>query len=448
MRSFLFVVLGLFGSLMATGQSVVGSWKGDLSVNGVVLPLVVHIQQTDSAYTASADSPAQGAFAIPAKVEVRQDSVDIAVQGGIYVRGRLTNDSTMNTTFLQGGLNLPLVLKRQHGEKPSEKLNRPQEPQLPYPYDSEDFVITKDSATVFGGTITSPKASGKYPAVILVSGSGQQDRDELLFGHKPFKVLADYLTKNGFVVLRFDDLGIGESKGDIFHLTTLTQSDDVDFLLDYLTRYPKVDKDKLGLIGHSEGGIIAPIVASQDNRVRYIVSLAGMAIPGYDLLKRQMADSGGLEVIPVEKKELYEDLIQTIKNSEQDDSCRHALQSRIDRFAKTNTLTAEDTIGIRRLFSLWVFTFVRLDPAVYLRQLTIPVMALNGAKDVQVIAQDNITAFKKYLPAHKKHVFKIYPNLNHLFQTAETGALIEYATIEETFHEPVMKDIVAWIKSL
>ncbi len=436
---FFFVVFIQYGF----GQSFNGTWKGDLKAQGMTLPFVVHLIQVENGYEAKADSPKQGAFGLAAKAKVTGDSVVVSTDYGAKVVGVLTDDTTITSIFFQGGIQIPLILKKQ---KVVEMPKRPQEPQAPFSYDSEDFVVDKDVNTTFGGTITSPKQAGKYPAVILISGSGQQNRDGELFGHRPFKLLADRLTQQGFVVLRFDDLGIGESKGDLINFTTLTQADDVEFLLTYLSGHSKVNPQKIGLIGHSEGGVIAPIIAARNKEVKYVVSLAGMAIRGEELTLRQMADIKGQSV---EKKNFYKDLV-TIMGTGHPDQIRNDMQKRIDAYTETaiDKLTVEDTAGISRLFLPWFITFVKLDPETYLKDVHVPLLALNGAKDIQVVAKDNLEAFRKYLPNNKKNMFKEYPDLNHLFQTATTGDILEYSVIEETFNEQVIKDMLIWLNGL
>jgi pimeloyl-ACP methyl ester carboxylesterase len=444
MRNVGVLLFVLLQSLCGFGQEFAGTWKGDLNAGGMRIPLVIHIQKSESGLAVSADSPTQGAYNLPGKIEVIADSLSISLDAGIAIRGRLANDTTIQTTFYQGNTQLPLSLIRQNASNRISKLNRPQEPQPPYPYNSEDFQLTKDEETSYGGTVTSPGKEGKYPAVILISGSGQQNRDSELFGHKPFKVLADYLTKNEFVVLRFDDLGVGQSKGDLRNFTTLTQAADISFLLDYLAQHPKVDRTKIGLIGHSEGGVIAPIVAAHDDRVRYVVSLAGMAVTGYELSLRQRKDFNS--EIPPAKEKFYSDLLDVMQAEGSQDNIRAEMQRKVDAFAATEQLTGQDTVALSRLFTPWFITFVNLDPAIYLDQLDIPVMALNGGKDVQVIAEDNLRIFEQHLPKRKENVFKTYPLLNHLFQTASKGALDEYVNIEETFNEQVLKDMADWLK--
>lgn len=445
----LFLIFSLFfGQFVSKAQPFEGTWQGDLSVQGVTLPFVVHLQKSGEGYTAKADSPKQNAFDLPADAIVTGDSIVISVKIGAEIRGRLTDDTTIVSTFHQAGMQLPLTLHKIEGyAAETAKPNRPQEPQEPYPYSTEDFVLDKYGQTTLAGTITSPKEEGKYPAVILISGSGQQNRDEELFGHKPFKVLADYLTRQGIVVLRFDDLGVGGSKGDLENLTTLSQADDVEFLLSYLAAHPKVDTQRLGLIGHSEGGVIAPVIAARNTGVKYIVSLAGMAIPGYELLQRQMKDLNPESLSPT-KEQFYAQIFQTLRSGGDRDVIRAEMQNQIDTFAADGELTAQDTAALSNFFIPWFITFANLDPAVYLKDVQVPVMAVNGGKDVQVIAVDNLKAFEKALPPNDKHLFKQYPGLNHLFQTAPTGAVLEYAEIEETFNPAVMQDIVGWIKGL
>lgn len=445
MKDFVFVLIIVLQCFKGYGQQFVGTWKGDLQVGTIELDFVLHIEQIAGGFTVQSDSPDQGAYGLPGQIEVVGDSLSISLDMGAHVRGRLKSDTTISSVFYQGDAALPLLLRKQN-ERERLMSSRPQEPQPPYPYDIEDFECVRDSETTFAGTISAPKEAGSYPGVILISGSGQQNRDSELYGHKPFKVLADYLTRNGFVVLRFDDLGVGKSKGDVSSLTTLSQAEDISSLVMYLAQHPKVNMDRIGLIGHSEGGVIAPIVAAKNSQVRYIISLAGMAIPGYELLNRQRRDINGH--ISSEKDKFYSDIILAMRAEGSLDEIRTGMTKVIDSYDGSDPLNAQDTTVLSRMFLPWYITFGNLDPAYYLRQLDIPVMAVNGGKDVQVIAKDNLHAFAQYIPENEKHLIKEYPRLNHLFQVAERGALDEYGEIEETLNEEVLKDIVAWLQTL
>src|ERR1035437_2260027 len=264
MKKNLLISLSLFFATFVFGQNITGEWNGALKVGSMQLRFVLHISKTDSGYSSTFDSPDQGAKDIPMSKTIFENNmltVEMA-SAGIEYTGKL-DSGIVNGTFKQGGQSLPLVLSRQTIEK--AEIKRPQEPVKPYPYYSEEVTIENKIANItLAGTLTLPTKEGKYPVVVLITGSGPQNRDEELMGHKPFLVLSDYLTRNGIGVLRCDDRGTFASKGDFAKATTFNFATDVESSVDYLKTRPEIDQKHIGLIGHSEGGIIAPIVAVKD----------------------------------------------------------------------------------------------------------------------------------------------------------------------------------------
>ncbi|HET7732223.1 MAG TPA: alpha/beta hydrolase, partial [Paludibacter sp.] len=285
------IILGLsllFIALTTSAQDITGEWNGALKIQSMQLRIVFHVTKTETGYTATMDSPDQGAKGIPmsnATYENQTLTLELAAVK-INYSGTFDNKETVTGTFNQAGQSFPLVLTRKAVDRIEVK--RPQNPAKPYPYYSEEvtFENKKDSITL-AGTLTLPKKVGKFPVVVLISGSGPQNRDEELMGHKPFLVLSDYLTHNGIGVLRFDDRGTNASKGNFAKATTNDFAGDVEAAVNYLKTRKDIDNKRIGLIGHSEGGIIAPIVAVNCKDVKYIVLMAGTAIPGSELLLRQ-----------------------------------------------------------------------------------------------------------------------------------------------------------------
>lgn len=288
MRKITIALLAGMVSLLAFGQDVTGQWNGILKVQGTQLRLVFNVLKTEKGYTATMDSPDQGATGIPVTTTSFENAIlKFSIpNAGIDYEGTLGNDQIVVGNFKQSGFTFPMNLSRALVEK--EIMTRPQEPVKPYAYHSEDITFENKSAGItLAGTLTLPQKEGLFPAVVLISGSGPQNRDEELLGHKPFLVLSDFLTKNGIAVLRFDDRGTALSKGDFNTATTLDFSTDVAAGVQYLKTRKEINKGKIGLIGHSEGGIIAPMVANNSSDIAFVILLAGAGIPGDQLLLLQ-----------------------------------------------------------------------------------------------------------------------------------------------------------------
>jgi pimeloyl-ACP methyl ester carboxylesterase len=310
------------------------------------------------------------------------------------------------------------------------------------------------------GTLTLPEGKGPFPAVVLISGSGAQDRDETLLGHKPFLVLADHLTRNGIAVLRYDDRGVGKSKGNMMNATSMSLAGDAEAAVTYLLSRPEIDRKMIGLAGHSEGGLIAPIVASRNSNVAFIVSLAGPGVSGYDILIRQTRDIQTASGIP------EKDIEETIKTNgrlfemvmaeaDQRKLAKTAMEwynKELDGQGITpeerKTKMAQFTQGLLSVNSPWFRYFLAAEPAEYWSKVKVPVLALNGDKDLQVSAAVNLPAIKASLKKAKnrKVTIKAMPGLNHLFQHCNTGSPSEYASIEETFSPEALQIITDWIK--
>ena len=349
--------------------------------------------------------------------------------------------------FTQMGQSLPLVLRL--GEL-KENI-RPQDPQKPYPYISEDVVFTQ-SPELFqlAGTITRPQGEGPFPSVVLVSGSGSQNRNEALMGHRPFWVLADALTRSGIVVLRYDDRGFAESGGDATAATTLDFADDAESAVTYLKTLSYVATDSIGIIGHSEGAIIGSIVAERNKDVDFLVLMAGPGVNGMDILEDQTAailraQQAPEAVIAQTVKinlAIYATVLDESKTLEERKGA--VMQTLLSLGLSADAANAQ----IGALFSPWYMKFLTLDPADYLRGLKIPVMILNGTKDTQVSATLHVPAIEAALLSggNTFYTTKVYEGLNHLFQPAITGSPDEYGTIETTIDPQVLEDIVSWIK--
>ena len=344
-------------------------------------------------------------------------------------------------------MSFPLNLSKEIAEK--EKLVRPQEPAKPYSYYEEEVAFENRKAGItLAGTLTLPTKEGVFPAVVLISGSGPQNRDEELMGHKPFLVLSDYLTKNGIAVLRFDDRGISASKGDFKTATSLDFSTDVEAGVAYLQTRKEINKKKIGLIGHSEGGIIAPMVVSRSKNIAFIVLLAGTGIPGDQLLLLQQELIGkdshisdaSLKTVKIINKGAFE-IVTKSTNSEQ---LKIDLTSYIKQALKDNpdainpkSMSQDEFIKMQvdQIASPWMLYFIKYNPATALEKVKCPVLAINGEKDLQVPPKENLEAIKRALTkgGNKKVTTIELSNLNHLFQECKTGSPSEYAAIETDF---------------
>jgi esterase/lipase len=309
-------ILGVISTVF--GQDIAGTWNGVLKVQGMQLSLVFHIKKTEKGFSSTMDSPDQKAFGMPVTTTNFENSkLNIAIANPrIEYEGVLGTDGIIIGTFKQSGQSFPMNLSKGKVEK--EVIKRPQEPKKPYSYYSEEVFFENKSANInLAGTLSLPTKEGVFPAVILISGSGAQNRDEELLGHKPFLVIADYLTKNGIAVLRFDDRGTAMSKGNYATATTLDFATDVEAAVQYLLTRKEIDQKKIGLIGHSEGGMIAPIVASKSKSVSFIVLLAGTGIPGDELLLLQqelIGRASGISEIDLTKIKISNSEIFNIVN--------------------------------------------------------------------------------------------------------------------------------------
>lgn len=433
-------------------QKLEGSWTGKLSVQGTQLTLVFHVEKDkNNGFIGTMDSPDQSVKGVPATVNsLTADSVDIAISSiGARYLGKQQGDHIQGT-FTQFGRSFPLMLNRG-----VEELKRPQTPHAPYPYQTEEVTFQNAKASaVFSGTLTYPVGyeqmnKQKVPVVLMVTGSGQENRNEEMFDHQPFLVLADYLARHGIASLRYDDRGFAKSTGDASQSTMKDNAEDARCGFNYLKSLKKFGK--IGVMGHSEGGSIAMMLAAE-GLPDFIVSLAGMAERGDILMLRQvyqaMEARGGASFARDYCKVLG--AIYAYRNAKKDISRPEVV---LDTLLKqTNVslpaLSRQSLLPVITMQTPWVLDFIATDMACYLPKIKCPVMAVNGSKDVQVDAHDNLSALRKGLKPNKKNLIKEYEGLNHLFQHCTTGQTTEYRLIEETFAPEVMQDIVDWIKAL
>ncbi|MBK8831855.1 MAG: alpha/beta hydrolase [Saprospiraceae bacterium] len=461
MRKVAFTIMLGLSALVMFGQDVTGQWNGILKVPGAQLRLVFHVEKTETGYASTMDSPDQGANGLPVETTTFADAtIRFTIPAaGIEYEGVLGSDGVIAGNFKQAGQLFPMNLTREVIEK--EILKRPQEPTKPYPYHSEDITFKNEKAGIeLAGTLTLPNKDGVFPVVILISGSGPQNRDEELLGHKPFLVLSDYLTRNGIAVLRYDDRGTAASKGNFGTATSKDFATDVEAGVTYLLGRKEINKKKIGLIGHSEGGVVAPMVAANSKSIAFIVLLAGTGITGGELLLLQQALISkvyGVSDEDVAKAQDYNRGAYAIVTASTDiEQLKTDLTSYYNTRFKDNPdfevpqgMTADELIQsmVDQLANPWMQYFIQHDPAPVLEKVKCPVLALNGEKDLQVPPKENLGAIEAALKkgGNKKGTFQELPGLNHLFQECTTGSPEEYASIEQTMSPAALTQILAWV---
>lgn len=452
MKTFSILIIALFSLNSMQAQNITGQWYGAIKVQGIQLRIVFHINKTDTGYTSTLDSPDQNAKDIPVTNTTFQNSkLTLKITNLRFeYKGELQGNIIVGS-LTQNGQTFPLDLSRTPIEKPA--VIRPQEPKKPFPYSSEDITFQNKTEDIsLAGTLTLPEKSGKFAAVILISGSGPQNRDEEIFGHKPFLVLSDYFTKNGIAVLRFDDRGVGQSTGDFKTATTFDFATDVESAIAYLKTRKDIDTKKIGLIGHSEGGEIAPIVAAKSKDVAFIVMLAGPGIRGDQLMLQQKELIERAMHIDEQQiadgQKIFSGAYNIILRS---DSTEHSLKNKINIYLKQaigNEANEEQINAItNQIVNPWMITFLKFNPESTLEKVKCPVLAIGGAKDLQVPPKENLEAIKVALEkgGNKMVTTKIFPDLNHLFQNCTTGLPSEYSAIEETFSPVALDEITKWI---
>jgi pimeloyl-ACP methyl ester carboxylesterase len=375
-------------------------------------------------------------------------------------KGTIINDTTINGTWTQRGATYPINLRKL---KKEFALNRPQEPKQPFPYISEDVTFPNSKFNIqLAGTLTIPDGKGPFTAVILITGSGAQNRNEELLGHKPFLVISDWLTRKGIAVLRFDDRGVGKSQGSQLNSTSADFATDVEAAFSFLKNNPKINPKAIGLIGHSEGGLIAPIVAASNPNIAFIVSLAGPGVTGQQISIRQIQvlakHSGAKEDQIKETTELNKRLYAVLRKEKDNKKAELKIIAIYTEYLEKKKASKSDiekaTNQLKAEFGAATYTWNRYyfftDPSVYWKKIKCPVLALNGEKDIQIAANENLPEIEKALKSSgNKSVTTVQlPGLNHLFQHSDKGLPSEYGTIEETFSPEVLKIISDWILGL
>ena len=444
------------------GEGVEGVWQGSIKVNAFELRLLFNIKRENDSWTGTMDSLDQNASGIPiSEVQVEENVVTLKLKsiGGAFQGEVNEAGSEINGEWKQGGQGRPLKILR---IEKAPDLSRPQDPKKPYPYNEEEVTFENEAAKIkLAGTLTFPKSGGPFPVAILVSGSGPQDRNESLMGHRPFLVLADHLTRNGIAVLRYDDRGVGKSEGRFSKALVKDFTSDALAAVRYLKGRPEFRGRPIGIVGHSEGGLVAPEAAVQSSDVDFIVLLAGVGVPLQELLERQSADMirvmGADEETIAKQAAIQQTLFEKLRTDSDSKNLRPEILATIKTSIDELTPEQMKALGLSEsqlegqadmLLSPWFRDLMQIDPRPTLAQVNCPVLAINGEKDVQVAFRENLSAIEKALKegGNSDVTTQSFPDLNHLFQTCETGAITEYALIEQTFHPSALEVVSEWIK--
>lgn len=452
MNRTLFCLLALLPSSLMFSQTLTGNWNGSISVGAKSVPIVLHLLEENGKHKCLLDSPDQGARGIEAILDyLDKDSLAFRVPAISASYSGKIKEGQLRGTFSQAGFQFALNLKP--GNFVRERRQTPKQP-LAYPTEEVIFENKKDHA-LLSGTISYPVSSllqKNVPAVLLVTGSGQQNRDEEVMGHKPFAVLADYLAKMGIASLRYDDRGFGQSTGETREATSYTFMSDALAGIAYLKSTGKFGK--IGIIGHSEGGMIAFMAAAENpDNVDFVVSLAGTCVKGDSIIVKQNEVLLSANPATAQYSRDYCKVLAKVLqhwSEQQSVDCPGEIIAQYEKEVGANL--PEPAVQNLQLIltssSPWLKCFVGYNPVDAISRTYCPVLAINGEKDTQVDAAMNLSALRQYLPANANHQIKSYPGLNHLFQHCSTGLVHEYGTIEETISPEVLEDIARWINSL
>ena len=457
----------LTATLIAAGASAVdaadssfaGYWDGSIALPGMKLGIRVHLAHDDAGnWSGTIDIPMQGAKDLPLEgINATGNSITFAIAGvpGEPTFNGVRDGDTIAGPFTQGGQTFDFEMTRGTETAPT----RPQDPEPPFPYSSADVTFQNGDVTL-AGTLTIPAGDGPFPAVVLLTGSGPQDRNEEVFDHRPFLVIADYLSRRGIAVLRYDDRGVGGSSGDIVNYTSADFAQDALAAVALLNDDDRIDATRIGLLGHSEGAMIAPMTAAESDRVAFIVLLAAPGVPAPELLavqtERIMRAEGSDEETIEKGVALNRELTALLASDASREAIREGARDVIRRQndlmppeqrPPPDALDKMIESNLNSIMTRWFRFFMRYDPRDALRQVTVPVLALFGTLDTQVDAAQNRPALEAALAdaGNEDVTVRTMEGLNHMFQHATTGAVSEYGDIDETISPEVLEIIHGWI---
>ena len=441
-------------------QSPAGDWYSTIEVVG--LPIVFHIKKEKKHYQITVDSPKQDAFGMPGNISLAKNNfIDIQMPKlGVTFQGTYHSDS-IRGIFKQGPISETMTFYRVKRE--TQGFTRPQHPKAPYSYIRENIKFHNKKDSIFlSGTLTLPQSKTKVPAAILVSGSGPQNRDEEIMGHRPFWVIADYLTNLGYAVLRYDDRGTYDSEGDYSTATTSDFVQDAASALSYLKNHNKVDSNKIVVIGHSEGGLIANILGAKISNLSGIISLAGTSIRGDSILNIQtklIAESNGdvgreFELAYGYNKKIWSSMVSSESIIDFEKELASISKDFVKSFKQEKLIKRSEKAGgideIKRTWlNPWIYEFVRYSPSKDIPQIGCHVLVLIGSRDIQVTSKENIEGYKRLLPKNNKlHKLLELKGLNHLFQRCTTCTISEYGQLEETFSTIALEEIRSFLNTV
>lgn len=457
MRKLFLLLFTALGFSVFAQENLIGDWIGAIQTPQGSLRMVLHITADESGViSATLDSPDQGAYGMETDTAYLAEGIfvfKVAAAQVNYEAG--VSGDEMRGTFKQGPYELPLDFEK--SDAPVGKDKRSQDPQPPFDYEAEEVEFrNKKNKITLAGTLTYPYGAGPFPTVVLISGSGPQDRNSEIFNHRPFWVWSDYLTSRGFAVLRYDDRGVGKSGGKFATATSRNFASDVQAAVEYLkSRSDIVDKDAIGLMGHSEGGLIAPMVAMESKDLSFLVLLAGPAASGRDVLldqSRKIYEMSGMEAEDIDENsrmmnELYDLLDDGLEETALQEAMKTVIASYAEGESEEDIESAQSAI-FNELKSVWMREFILYDPVPALESLSIPVLAVYGEKDIQVTPDLNkprMEAALQKAPIKDFQVIEV-PGQNHLFQVCETCTVSEYGQLDETVNEETMKMVMKWIR--
>ena len=459
MRIFLFLILVSFKGY--SQDHFLGTWNGVLDIQGYKLKLVLHISKPLT-WEASLDSPDQNAFNIKAEsTKIKKNKIELEFNTiRAKFKGKI-KDSTIEGIFIQSGMNLKLELTKNIHESIFMN-NRPQTPSPPYPYNVKEVEFI-NGKSILSGSLTLPKDTiSTFPAVILISGSGPQDRNEEILGHKPFLVIADFLTRHGIAVLRYDDRGTFNSTGvDFQDATSKELMQDAEKGFEFLLNYPRIDKNRVSVLGHSEGGMLAVMLAARRNDIHSIITLAGPGIKGDSLLALQqklIGESEGMSKKDIKSlNKLNKNLFQGVCTIDNENERSLFLENHLKKYSKRLTKKELASYGSKENFikqlsatynSPWMLYFLKYNPVADLKEVQCKMLAINGSKDLQVPALENLGSIKTNVPnTHQKNRYIELENLNHLLQESQTGKISEYGALTQTISPKVLEILKEWLLS-
>ncbi len=446
--------------LISDGQQVAQKWFATLELNGEKLPL--RIELADNAKEVKLYSPRQSAKGFDVQNwQCDEKKMSWEVKSlRISFSGEWISDSAYYLgQFIQGGFKAPLRWSSKETVSPVKVNNRPQTPKPPFDYYSEELTFTSDDhgkKIQMSGTLVTPQGDGPFPCLIMVSGSGPQNRNEELMGHQPFAVISDALAKKGWATFRYDDRGVAQSEGNFSKATTIDFALDANLAWTMISQYPRIDSKRVGLLGHSEGGLVAPIVAAENKDVYCIVSMAGPGVSGSQIILQQIEDiakaEGESEESMRESLDMANAVMTFVSNEKDSLSAAKTIRKYIFKVQRKKSKEVKQAIyeSYNGSFnSIWMKKFIDLNPLPYWQKVQCQTLILNGDKDWQVRWNINANKIADVLLKNQVPFQKvILADHNHLFQYTETGKVSEYSKLEETISPETLKSIVDWLSKL